>query len=204
LNLIMRRLLKNDVLVKEFGIDAGAVLQDAAAQEALFYQFFPKQVEQGPQKAPTFKWLITRCADGTGKTAPREVIHLLNCIRDEEIRRLENGGAAAANDQLFDRSVFKTALPTVSGARLNQYLYAEYPNERRFISKLDGEKAEQTPESLASLWSISRDKAIVEAKKLVELGFFEERGARDEPTYWVPFLYRDALNLVQGKADADD
>jgi hypothetical protein len=204
LNLIMRRLLKNDVLVKEFGIDPSAVLQDAAAQEATFYRFFPRQVEQGPQKAPTFKWLITRCADGTGKTAPREVIHLLNCIRDEEIRRLENGGAPASNDQLFDRSVFKTALPTVSGARLNQYLYAEYPGERSYISKLDGEKAEQTPESLANLWSVSRDDAIAEAKQLVELGFFEERGTKEEPTYWVPFLYRDALNLVQGKADTDD
>jgi hypothetical protein len=204
LNLIMRRLLKNDVLVKEFGIDPSAVLQDAAAQEAMFYRVFPRQVEQGPQKAPTFKWLITRCADGTGKTAPREVIHLLNCIRDEEIRRLENGGTPASNDQLFDRSVFKTALPTVSGARLNQYLYAEYPGERSYISKLEGEKAEQTPESLANLWSVSRDDAIAEAKQLVELGFFEERGTKEDPTYWVPFLYRDALNLVQGKADTDD
>lgn len=204
LNLIMRRLLKNDILVREFQIDVPAILQDASAQEELFYRFFPKQVEQGPQKAPTFKWLITRCADGTGKTAPREIIHLLNCIRDEEIRRLENGGAPPAGDQLFDRSVFKTALPTVSGARLNQYLYAEYPGERSYISKLDGEKAEQTPESLANIWSVSRDDAIGEAKKLVELGFFEERGTREEPTYWVPFLYRDALNLVQGKADAED
>src|SRR5262249_42755620 len=58
LNLIMRRLLKNDVLANEFQIDAAAVLQNAAAQEELFYRFFPKQVEQGPQKAPTFKWLI--------------------------------------------------------------------------------------------------------------------------------------------------
>jgi hypothetical protein len=201
LNLIMRRLLKNDALLKEFQIDAAAVLQDATAQEALFYRFFPKQVEQGPQKASTFKWLITRCADGTGKTAPREVIHLLNCILQEEIRRLENGGAATPSDQLFDRSVFKTALPTVSGARLNQYLYAEYPNERPFIGKLDGQKAEQTPESLAGLWSVSRDDAITRAKKLVGLGFFEERGTREEPTYWVPFLYRDALSLIQGKAD---
>jgi hypothetical protein len=200
----MRRLLKNDALAKEFQIDVPAVLRDATAQEALFYRLFPKQVEQGPQKAPTFKWLITRCADGTGKTAPREVIHLLNCIRDEEIRRLENGGAATQDDQLFDRSVFKIALPTVSGARLNQYLYAEYPSERPFISKLEGQKAEQTPESLSALWSVPREKAILEAKKLVELGFFEERGTREEPTYWVPFLYRDALNLVQGKADADD
>jgi hypothetical protein len=54
LNLIMRRLLKNDILVKEFDIDPTAVLQNAAAQEAMFYRFFPRQVEQGPQKAPTF------------------------------------------------------------------------------------------------------------------------------------------------------
>lgn len=113
LNLIMRRLLKNETLVKEFQIDAASVLQDAAAQEALFYRFFPKQVEQGPQKAPTFKWLITRCADGTGKTAPREIIHLLNCILDEEIRRLENGGllqkAINCSIDLFSRSLYRAS-----------------------------------------------------------------------------------------------
>ena len=84
---------------------------------------------------------------------------MLNCILDQEIRRLENGGPAAPNDQLFDRSVFKAALPTVSGARLNQYLYAEYPSERPFISKLEGQKAEQTPDSPADLWSLPRDES---------------------------------------------
>jgi hypothetical protein len=76
----MLRLLNNTALVKEFAIDTAAVLQDVEQQEKLFYRCFPAQVEQGPQKAPTFKWLITRCADGTGKTAPRELIHLLNTI----------------------------------------------------------------------------------------------------------------------------
>jgi hypothetical protein len=204
LNLIMRRLLNNAVLVKEFGIDVRAVLQDASQQEKLFYRFFPAQVEQGPQKAPTFKWLVTRCADGTGKTAPREIIHLLNCILEQEIKRLEQGGPEAPSDQLFDRSVFKLALPTVSDARLNQYLYAEYATERAFVSRLHGQKAEQTADSLANLWGISRDAAIVRAKKLVELGFFEEREKPDVTTYWVPFLYRDALHLVQGRAGGDD
>jgi hypothetical protein len=204
LNLIMRRLLNNAVLVKEFGIDSAAVLQDAEQQEKLFYRFFPAQVEQGPQKAPTFKWLVTRCADGTGKTAPREIIHLLNCILEQEIKRLEQGGGPAPNDQLFDRSVFKLALPTVSDARLNQYLYAEYATERPFVAKLDGQKAEQTSESLSDLWSIKKDAAIAKAKILVELGFFEERGTREEPTFWVPFLYRDALHLVQGRAESED
>ncbi len=204
LNLIMRRLLNNAVLIKEFGIDGAAVLQDAEQQEKLFYRFFPSQVEQGPQKAPTFKWLVTRCADGTGKTAPREMIHLLNCILEQEIKRLEQGGAPAPDDQLFDRSVFKLALPTVSGARLNQYLYAEYANERPFVSKLDRQKAEQTPDSLSDLWGVGQGAAIAKAKELVELGFFEERGTKEQPTFWVPFLYRDALHLVQGRAEADE
>jgi hypothetical protein len=34
----------------------------------------------------------------------------------------------------------------------------------------------------------------------VDIGFFELRGTKQEPVYWVPFLYRDALNLVQGEA----
>lgn len=203
LNLIMKRLLKNEALVSEYKLDVKAILSDAKVQEEVFYRFFPTQVDQGPQKASTFKWLITRCADGTRKTAPREVIHLLNTILEQEIARLENGGAVAPNDQLFDRSVFKTALPAVSQARLNQYLYAEYPSEREFVSKLDGQKAEQTAQSLSELWALSAEDALKKARRLVDLGFFEERGEKSNPTFWTPFLYRDALHLIQGKADAE-
>ena len=161
-------------------------------------------MEQGPQKAPTFKWMVTRCADGTRKTAPRELIHLLNSILAEEIRRIEKGGIPDKDGKLFDRSVFKAALPTVSKTRLIQYLYAEYPNQKPFIEALDGEKTEHTPESLAKIWNLSNEGAIEKAIELVELGLFEKRGSRDAPTFWVPFLYRDALNLVQGKADEEE
>jgi hypothetical protein len=195
----MRRLLNNAAFVKEFGIDKGEVLKDAKQQEALFYRCFPGQVEQGPQKAPTYKWLLTRCADGSEKTAPRELIQLLNCLLEQETRRLEHGGAPAQDDKLFDRSVFKLALPTVSDSRLNQFLYAEYPNQRAFVSKLEKQKAEQTPESLADLWALTNEKAIAKARELVEIGFFVEKGTTENPTFWVPFLYRDALHLVQGR-----
>lgn len=157
-------------------------------------------MEQGPRKAATFDWMVGRCADATGNTAPRELIHLLNCIRDEEIRRLERGEDAAPSEQIFDRSVFKIALPRVSETRLNTYLFAEFPAERPFLEKLAGEKTEQTPESLSAIWSVGRDEAIAKAQDLVKLGFFQVRGTRVEPTFWVPFLYRDALHLVQGRA----
>ncbi len=204
LNLIMRRLLSNKVLTDQYQIDATDVLRNFPKQEELFNRFFPKQVEQGERKATTFDWLVTRCRDGTKKTAPRELIYLLNCIREQEIRRLEQGNEPAPEDQLFDRSVFKQALPTVSQARLNQYLYAEYPTQREFLEKLYEQKTEQTPESLADLWGMTRSAAIAKAQELVDLGFFERRGEREAPTYWVPFLYRDALSLVQGKAESDD
>jgi hypothetical protein len=55
LNLILRRLLNNSALVKESDIDVTSILADAAKQEDIFYRFFPQQVEQGPQKAQTFK-----------------------------------------------------------------------------------------------------------------------------------------------------
>ena len=200
LNLTLRRILNNPILVAEFAIDKEAVLADAQQQKELFYRFFPAQIEQGERKATTFDWMVGRCADGTGNTAPRELIHLLNCVREEEIRRLERGENPAVGDQLFDRAVFKAALPAVSQNRLDTYLYAEYATEKPFIEKLKAEKCEQTLDSLMEIWSLPRERALGKSRELVELGFFQERGTKAEPTFWVSFLYRDALGLIQGKA----
>ena len=203
LNLLMRRILNNDVLLKEFGLNKEEILDDLQKQKALFARLFPEKVEQGPRKPITFRWMLSRCRDASGRTAPRELVHLLNCLRNEEIRRLELGETAAPGEQLFDRSVFKQALPEVSNARLNTYLYAEYSEQKEYIEKLKRQKAEQTPESLMQIWGVDRPKAVAKAAELATLGFFEQRGSQSTPTYWVPFLYRDALELVQGQADAD-
>jgi hypothetical protein len=145
--------------------------------------------------------MLTRCADGKKKTAPRELIQLLNCIKDEEIKRLERGERIPPDGNLFDRSVFKKALPEVSRTRLNSFLYAEYHTQRPFLEALADGKAEQTPDSLARIWSVPQDDALRKAYELVDLGFFEARGDRAQLTFWVPFLYRDALHLTQGRQD---
>jgi hypothetical protein len=203
LNLVIRRLLKNKVLVDSFGIDRSAVLRDFQAQNELFYRFFPNQVEQGSRKPKTFDWMISRCADGTGKTAPRELIHLLIAIRQQEIARIERGEAPPDGDQLFDRSVFKVALPAVSEARLVQNLYAEYPDMKPLLSKLRGEKTEQTVESLMSIWGLNADNTLKVAENAISVGFFERREIKGRTTYWVPFLFRDALEMSQGLAEEE-
>src|SRR6266404_3047454 len=117
LNLIIKRVLKNAALIEADNIDRDAVLRSFPAQTELFYKLFPEQVDQGAKKPSTLDWIISRCADATDKTAPREVIHLLNSTREQEIARLELGEEPPPEPQLFDRSVFKLALPAVSQAK---------------------------------------------------------------------------------------
>jgi hypothetical protein len=122
---------------------------------------------------------------------------------EEEAKRIERGEPLPPENRLFDRTVFKAALPAVSKARLLQTVYAEYPNVEPLVSKLKGEKTEQTISSLAAIWKQPSEVAQAEADKLVEIGFFQKRGSRDSPTFWVPFLYRDALEMIQGRADEE-
>jgi hypothetical protein len=203
LNLIMRRLLKNEGIQRGYNADPEQVLSDFSAQSALFYKVFPGKIEQGSKKPSTFDWMVSRCADATGKTAPREIVQLLSALREQEISRLQRGETVPPENQLFDRSVFKTALPSVSEARLVQNMYAEYPELRPLMEKLRKEKTEQTPESLARSWSMSSEEALEWAQKLIEVGFFQRRGSKEAPTFWVPFLYRDALEMSQGLAEDD-
>ena len=199
LNLIVRRALQNEKLCHLYSVDE-ELLSSTADQETLFYWIFPDQVESGSNKPKTLDWLLSHTQDSSKETAPRELIHLLNCIRDTQYRKLELGETAPENDQLFTRTAIKEGMPEVSKTRLEQTLYAEYPNLREYCEKLRGDKSAQTAESLANIWTLERSEALKIARKLVEVGFFEERVVKDQTIYWVPFLYRDALELVQGTA----
>jgi hypothetical protein len=66
---------------------------------------------------------------------------------------------------------------------------------------LEGEKTQQTVSTLAKTWRLTDAEALVKAEQLTEIGFFQRRGPKDQPLFWVPFLYRDALRLVQGQAE---
>jgi len=120
---------------------------------------------------------------------------------DVQVGRMETGEPEPEGEQLFARPSFKDALPEVSKVRLEQTLYAEYPGQKAWIEKLRGAKTLQTPETLSAIWQVSTEDAAAYANNLATIGFFEARGTRQSPEYWVPFLYRDALDLVQGAAD---
>jgi hypothetical protein len=201
LNLLIRRALKNEPLRDLYQTEEDSVLASVGAQSNLFYRMCPDQVEVGSNKPKTFDWILSRTRDGSGTNAPRELIHFLSSLRDEQLRMLEIGHAQPGDELLFDRTAFKGALPAVSQVRLEQTLFAETPSLRPYIEKLEGEKTQQYPATLAVIWAVDEATALSTANDLVEIGFFERRGSKEEPAFWVPFLYRDALRMVQGSAD---
>lgn len=202
LNLVIRRVLYNEPIRSFYNVTPGDVLADNAKQSALFYRIFPKQVDAGSRKPTTLDWMLSRTADGTQATAPRELIHLLSCTRDVQLKKLELGQPEPQGDNLFERTALKEALPEVSQVRYAQTLRAEFPEFTQLLEKLRGAKTQQTADTLAGIWRMDRPEALTLADKLTDVGFFEKRrGSGTEPVFWVPFLYRDALDMVQGPAD---
>jgi hypothetical protein len=201
INLVIMRILKNDNICKAYNIEPNSTLISIDKQFDVFYRIFPKQIDIGPNKAQTFDWILSRTADGSKEPAPRELIHLMNASRDTQLRQYEIGSTEDEGEELFSRRALRDALNEVSRIRLQQTLYAEYPNVKKYIDALSGEKTYQYPESLSKIWNIDKEKAIKIASQLVEVGFFEPRGTKAEPSYWVPFLYRDAAKMIQGTAD---
>jgi hypothetical protein len=200
LNLIVRRLVHNTDICSFYGVTQGAVLENAGLQDQFFDRVFPKQIDVGTRQPSTLDWMLSRTADGSKRTEPRELLHLLIGTRDEQLRLYELGGSEPPGENLFDRAAIRQALPAVSKARYEQTLCAEHPTLKRYLDKLERENTQQTPESLSKLWGCSLEAAAARAEQLAEVGFFERKGAKESPAYWVPFLYRDALNLVQGSA----
>lgn len=202
LNLVVRRALHNSAIRVGYGLTEAVGRMTVGDQEQFFYSAFPDQVDVGPNKPTTLDWLLSRTRDGTRVNAPRELIHFLNCLRDVQVRRFELGDEPTPEeDQLFARVAFKEALPEVSRVRLEQTLYAEHPDQKLWLEKLKGEKTLQTPETLAQVWGLSTEEATERAALLSDVGFFEQRGTKQTPEFWVPFLYREALDLVQGTAE---
>jgi hypothetical protein len=202
LNLVVRRAAHNPAICAAYGIADAIGRASVSDQEGFFDRVFPDQVDVGPNKPTTLDWLLSRTRDGTRISAPRELIHFLNCLRDVQVKRFELGDEPAPEqDQLFARAAFKGALPEVSRVRLEQTLFAEHPDQKPWLEKLRGEKTLHTPETLAQIWGVSQFDGSERATGLVSIGFFELRGSKQAPEYWIPFLYREALDLVQGAAE---
>ncbi len=200
LNLIIRRILDNTELVSIFELNKSEILTDFIKQKELFYRLFPSQIDLGSRKSATLDWIISRTMDGKGANSPRELIQLFTHAKTIESERLKSGINESEGDQLISRQAFKTAVYEVSKQRLELTIYAEFPSLKSYIENLRDDKAEQSVGTLMHRWSLNKKKTMEFAKKLVSIGFFEERGEKSNPKYKIPFMYRPYLNVKLGSA----
>lgn len=198
-NLFSRRLLNNAAARDYLGVTTEDVVDDFDKQNDVLRRIFPDKVETG-NNPETFRWMTNRIQDASGKPAPRELIHLSEMIRQQQVGRIERGEDEPSGELLFDRAVFKPALREVSKVRYEQTFKAENPSLAEYTDRLKGQKAEQTIATLAVQWNVDENTAGTLVERLVKAGFFEVREIKGTVTYWIPFIYRDALELVQGKA----
>ncbi|MCE9610482.1 MAG: hypothetical protein K8R23_09845 [Chthoniobacter sp.] len=201
LNLIIRRILNNQAIREHYGVTQADILADYNVQETFFYRVFPDKVDAGKRKAKTFDWMLSRTRDGLGVAAPRELIHLLSSLQDTQLAKFDLGSQEPGDEYLFDRSCFKEAMHPVSQVRTEQTVYAEYPDVKPWLEALRGGKTEHAISTLSEHWGVKADEAQNRVQRLLEIGVFEALGSKASPRYKIPFLYREYLDLVQGKAD---
>lgn len=199
-NLIMRRILNNEDIITQYNLNYHQIIDNFSEQQKLFYRLFPDQIDIGDKKPKTIDWIIGRLRDGNGINAPRELVHLFNEARQEQIKRIQIGHNDLENENLIGRTAFKSALNIVSKVRLEQTIYSEYPTLRKYIEMLEGEKTEQQLETLSKIWSTTQEQTNEIIKRLADIGFFEIKGDKRNPRFWVPFIYRGELKMIQGRA----
>ena len=190
-------LIRDEVQKREYWVlGEETILRDARKQRRFFYRVFPRWPDDDQSGPETFEWILSLICDGSGAAEPRELIHILTVARNVQLRKLEVGQYQPPGEVLFDIAALREALPEVSRVRVQQTLFAEYPQCRDWIEILAGERRvplEYSSSMLASIWNVSQHEANRRAERLVNIGFFALQGSKRRPSYVLPELHRAAL-----------
>jgi hypothetical protein len=201
LNLIVRRAIYNHEICEFYKIQSKEILADTNKQRNFFHKMFPYQIAIQRRHTNTLDWILSRVQDGYQSPAPREVIHLLQEARNQQLREYQVGGSEPPGDALIGQGAIKDSLPEISKVRFEQTLCAEYPTLRDKWMKMENGKTSYTLKSLSRLFEVTEEQASSIAEQMVEAGFFAKETKKGVLIYWVPFIYRDALQLTQGAAE---
>lgn len=201
-SVLVQRILQSRRLTEAYGIDPDEIANSSDSQKHFLATISPNQVEPGSKKKPTaFDWVLSRIEDGNDIAVPREMIHFYSEVRSNQLKRIETGELGPQLPKLFDAQAFRDAWPEISKTRLNQTIYAEYSDVKGWLEELRGAKATQDAQSLEELWNVDTEETSERISRLVEIGFFKRKNEKGRFVYWVPFLYRPGLEMVQGSAE---
>jgi hypothetical protein len=158
-NLLCRRLVTSDRVCRLYQTTRSQVQASITKQEQLLTQII-EHPPGLPADADIVDWLLLGIRDGTKQAAPRELIHLMNEARMNQLAlwNLEEGTDDSSH--LISHRALLEAHREVSRTRLEQTLYTEYRHVKSLVTPLHGENPQQSLPSLQRLW----DKPIEETQ----------------------------------------
>jgi hypothetical protein len=167
----------------------------------IFDRIFPGQVDQGSRRPTTWSWMMSRIRDGNGIKPPRNLIDLIVKALEAQGRSEDRAARILAPEiPIIEADSIRRAQRALSEQRVQDTLLAESAELVPMIEKFRDGKAEHNVTSLATLIGVNEGNVKNQVKPLVEMGFLEEVGN----SFKVPMLYRDGLQITQGKAFASD
>ncbi len=187
-SLLFSRIKKNQQFLNECALST-------ATEKEIFDFLFPEQVEKGERQRDTWGWLISRIRDGNDVKPPRNLIDLINKSKDAQLRKAR-ADEAILKPPLFDSESIKRGQEAMSRDRVEDTLLAETGDWAKTINKFRDGKAEHNFVSISKLANVNDSQAKELIESLKEIGFLEEIGE----TYKIPMLYREGLDITQGKA----
>ena len=194
LALIIRRIFVNQKLKEFFDVDEEKLKKSKDYRVELFNKLFPPQVHGGPNQSSTINWIVSRLSDGRGVVTPRDVIDLLSKAKQhhcDDITSNSDGHTA----HFFDSASIIYGLEEVSKKKRDTYLKAEFPHIWKYIEKFEGGKTGYTESALKKIIGSNHQEVT---KDLMAIGFMAKKKKGGAYIYWIPYLYRKALDLSQG------
>jgi len=190
LNLFSRRVRDSTEFVK-------AAQLSGRSDKEIFDSIFPKQVDQGLRKPTTWVWMMSRIRDGNRIKPPRNLIDLIIKAREVQLRAEDrNPREYSSAVPMIEPDAVRRAHRGLSEQRVQDTLLAEAADFAPIIEKFRDGKAEHDVASISHLLGVPEQNVRTMIKPLLEMGFLEEVA----DTFKVPMLYRDGLQITQGKA----
>ncbi len=200
MNLLIRRVLSNECIANYLNCNVAEIFKDYKAQNKIFYKFFPLTVESGENQSKTFKWIINRIQDAKQKSAPRELIQMVNRAKEEELKLIETGQSKSENSVAFSSSCLKKAYSLVSKTKVETF-FAEYADLRFALEAFKFGKSVYSGELLVKKLTKSAKKINLPVEdiiqRLIDIGFLQETDKGE--SYKIPFLFKPYLKIKQGK-----
>jgi hypothetical protein len=196
--LITKRLFAAPEVADALDVDIDQIAASQEYRERAFYSVFPSHVYSPRNQSPTIRWIYARSRDGRGVVTPRDVIDLLTKARQHQLDEYHLN-QIGTTDSIIGKEAIRYGWWEMSKQKRDTLLKAEFPHLWPHIEKFAGGKAEYSDAAIRALLGRRSDGAISD---LVKVGVLEKiRAGNGRISYKIPFLYRGALGLTQGRQE---